>query len=77
MSQHEAIAKLKSFGAELEMRGDDVIRIEFTGNKSHLGDQDFSFLPALTSLDKLDLSQTSVTDETLRRLGGLRRLQTV
>ena len=77
VSQQEAIAKLKSFGAELEMRGSDVIRIDFTGNKSHLGDQDFSFLPALTSLEKLDLSQTSVTDATLRRLGGLRRLQTV
>ena len=77
VSQQEAIAKLKSFGAELEMRGNDVIHIDFTGNKSHLGDQDFSFLPALTSLEKLDLSQTGVTDETLRRLGGLRRLQTV
>lgn len=77
VSQQEAIAKLKSYGAELEMRGNNVIRIDFDGNKSHLGDQDFSFLPTLTSLEKIDLSQTSVTDETLRRLGGLRRLKTV
>lgn len=77
VSQQDAIAKLKSFGAELELRGGSVIGIEFSGDKSHLGDADFSFLPGLTSLEKLDLSQTSVTDDLLKQLGGLPRLKTV
>ncbi|MBC8289286.1 MAG: DUF3592 domain-containing protein, partial [Planctomycetes bacterium] len=77
VSQQEAIAKLKSFGAELKLRAGSVVRIEFTGDKSHLGDADFSFLPSLTSLEKLDLSQTSVTDDLLKQLGGLPRLKTV
>lgn len=76
-SQAEAIAKLKSFGAEVKLRGGSVIRIEFSGDKSHLGDEDFSFLPELTSLEALDLSQTSVTDDLLKQLEGLRRLKTV
>jgi hypothetical protein len=76
-SQKDAIAKLKSFGAELEIRGGSVIRIELNGDKSHLGDADFSFLPELTSLEKLDLSQTSVTDDLLKQIGGLPRLKTV
>jgi hypothetical protein len=77
VSQQEAIEKLKSFGAELELRDGFVVRIEFNGDKSHLGDADFSFLPSLTSLENLELSQTSVTDDLLKQLGRLPRLKTV
>lgn len=77
VSQKDAIAKLKSFGAKVELRGGSVIRIEFDGDKSHLGDADLSFLAGLKSLEKLDLSQTSVTDDLLKQLAGLTRLKTL
>lgn len=77
LSEQEAIAKLKSMGAEVEVKDGAVVRVAFSGNNSHLDDGKLSFLSGLTSLERLSLSRTGVSDELLKQLGGLRRLKSL
>lgn len=56
VSDQEAIAKLKSLGAQVEVRDGSVVRIKFIGNNSHLGDSQLSFIGDLISLEQLSLS---------------------
>lgn len=75
VSPQEAIRQLTELGAEIEMRGDEAIRVAFNGDNSHLTDEDLAVIKSLTEVENLNLSGTGVSDALLRHFTHLKKLR--
>lgn len=71
------VAQLRKLGAKVELKDGRPIRIKFSGDVSHIGDDDVAIVGQLSTLESLTLSGTGVTDAFLSKLTKLNRLKSL